>query len=194
MNKDDPFYTYTRRSDPPEEPTGSQVVFARGPEGAYAAPPARGGGGAVSAHPFRVQVNDDGDAQILSTTASYLHENYLAASGLTITALNTAFALASNTHAWIEVAIDSYVEITASELKTGTAFPEPFVSSGSVQTQYNIPVGRVVADAQPGMPGFDFTISSTAYHWQQLLREHQIMESYCFSGVPGLKAFPWQGI
>ncbi len=145
-------------------------------------------------HPFRVELNAGGDFQIYETTASYLHENYLAASGLTIDELFEPFAVADDTHAWIEVAINSSIVITACELKTGTAFPEPFVEVAGVQTQYNIPVGRVVDDAQPGVPGFNFQIAGSNYHWQQLLREHQIMESYCFSGIPGLRAFPWQGI
>ena len=159
-----------------------------------------GGGGGVVRHPYQVTPDGMGAAAILSTTASYLHKSRVAANSQAITNLNTAFTLAADTHAWVEILVNSSLVITAAELKTGTAFPVLVVTAGSpaAQTKYNLPVGRVVSGFQAGMPGFDFTLgtppSTTEHHWQQLLREHQLMLEECFSGTPSMVAHPWQGI
>lgn len=157
-----------------------------------------------SSHPFKVVDLNDGTFGIRATTASYLHKSYLKASGMTISALNTPVAVTATLHLWIEVGISVGVSVVTATLKSGTAFPETheqeeFPASSGIfrQTKYNVPVGRVVAGLQSGMPGFDFTIGTTPpvpYHWQQLLDTHLVMESYCFSGTPGFKAYPWQGI
>lgn len=149
--------------------------------------------------PFTVSYYLDGSTpkgQIYAATASYLHKSRTAADSQVITSLNDAFTLLTNTCAWIEISIDTDLTITAAELKTGTAFPALVVIAGSplAQTKYNLPIGRVVADSQSGMPGFDFTSSGDPYHWQQLLQQHQIMLAECFSGTPIMAANGWQGI
>ena len=149
-------------------------------------------------YPFAVSYDaTDEEGQILSTTASYLHDDYVASASVAITGLNDAFSMGSDTHAWIEISV-SELAVTSAELMTGSAFPDLIETSGSpaVQTKYNLPVGRVVSDSQPGMPGFDFSLGAppVAYHWQQLLREHQITSTICFSGTPALVSAPWQGI
>lgn len=163
----------------------------------FLTPKGGGGAGAQFGHPFQVTINEDGDAVIDSGTASYLHKSYDAADSQSITNLNTAFTLGTTTHAWIEINVDSTPAVTSAQLLTGTAFPdlvEDDAGSPPEQTKYNLPVGRIVSGAQPGMPGFDITISGDPYHWQQLLREHQILLLRCVNGVPCLVSSPWQGV
>jgi len=152
----------------------------------------------VAPDPFTVSYNGAslGTAQIKSTTASYLHKSRLASDSQGITGLNAAFSLSTDTHGWIEILVDADIAVTAAELKTGSGFPALVVTAGTplAQTQYNLPVGRVVAGKQVGMKGFGFKIAGSDYYWQQLLCAHQLLLADCYSGTPILASNPWQGI
>ena len=156
----------------------------------------RGGGGGRSVSPFMVAPDGAGNAAIPAAVASYMHKSYLASDVVTVTGLNTPFVLASDTCAWIEIAVDSTLGVTAAELKTSNAFPALVVTSAGAQTQYNLRVGRTVSGFQTGMRGFDFTLPGsppTKHHWEQLLTEHQILVIRCAGSGAALVATPWQG-
>jgi hypothetical protein len=150
-------------------------------------------GGISFVHPFKVALVTPATPTAAITASSRLYKSISTTDTQTITDLTTAFTLASNTHVWIQVTV-SALAVTAASRQTGTAWPTLIVTSGTpaAQTQFNIPVGRVVASA-PTKPGFEFSISGTAYHFEQCLFSHLLTESRCNNGTPVLFAFPWSG-
>jgi hypothetical protein len=141
-------------------------------------------------HPFRVYLTASGTAKILPESRVYTSFKTSEAS---ITNLTTAFSLASNTYVWIQFTV-SALAITAISRQTGTAWPSLIVTSGSpaVQTQFNVPVGKVTA-ANPNAPGFEFSISGTNYHFEQCLFSHLLVEPRLSSTAATIYAFPWSG-
>jgi hypothetical protein len=151
-------------------------------------------------HPFRVSLSDTSDPAAPTaaiSASSRLYKSISSTNTQAITDLTTAFALAIDTHVWIQVTVSS-LAITAASRQTGTAWPTLVVTSGSpaVQSQFNIPIGRVVASA-PTKPGFEFAITSggttTPYHFEQCLFSHLLAENRCNNGTTILYAFPWGG-
>lgn len=143
-------------------------------------------------HPFKVYL-DGGDvtkAKILSQSRVY---TLLQTASTTITDLTTAFTLASNTYVWLQFTVSS-LAVTAISRQTGTAWPSLIVTSGSpaVQTQFNVPIGKVTASA-PTAPGFEFIIGSTAYHFEQCLFSHLLVENRASGITPIIYAFSWSG-
>jgi hypothetical protein len=143
--------------------------------------------------PFKVSIVDQSTPTAAISGSSRLYKSISATDTQTITDLTTAFTLASDTHVWIQVTVSS-LAVTAASRQTGTAWPSLVVTSGTpaAQTQFNIPVGRVVA-SDPTKPGFEFSISGTGYHFEQCLTSHLLVENRCNNGTPILYAFPWGG-
>lgn len=144
-------------------------------------------------HPFRLSLVNTSTPTAAIDASSRLYKSISTTDTQGITNLATAFTLASNTYVWIEVTVSS-LAVTAAERKTGTAWPSLVVTSGSpaAQTQFNIPVGRVVS-SDATKPGFEFSISGTGYHFEQCLFSHLLIENRCNNGTPILYAFPWGG-
>lgn len=146
--------------------------------------------------PFRVTLTDVSNPAAPKATiqaSSRLYKSISTADTQTITGLTSQITLASNTCVWIRVTVSS-LAVTAASIQTGTAWPALVVTSGSpaAQTQFNVPIGRVVATA-PTKPGFEFAISGTPYHFEQCLLGHLVVENRCNNGTPILYAFPWSG-
>lgn len=150
-------------------------------------------------HPFQVSISDQSDpanpkANIQASSRIYPG---LGASALSITDLTTEFILASLTCVWIEVTV-SAMSATAAARKTGTSFPSLVVISGSpaAQTQFNVPIGRVVS-SDLAKPGFEFSITAsgttTNYHFEQCLFSHLLIQTICADGTAALYGFPWGG-
>jgi hypothetical protein len=141
-------------------------------------------------HPFRVYLDTAGTAKILAESRAYTS---LDTSATTITNLTTAFSLASNTYVWLQFTV-SALAVTAISRQTGTAWPSLVVTSGSpiTQTQFNVPIGKVTA-SKPTAPGFEFSISGTNYHFEQLLFSHLLVEFRFSATTAILYAYPWSG-
>lgn len=157
------------------------------------APSTGGGGSARSILPFSVALVNSATPTAAVSAHSRLYKSISTTDTQTITDLSTAFTLANNTHVWIQVTVSS-LAITAASRQTGTAWPSLVVTSGSpaAQTQFNIPVGRVVA-SDPNKPGFEFSIAGTKYHFEQCLFSHLLVENRCNNGTPIIYGFPWGG-
>ncbi len=129
--------------------------------------------------------------------SSRIYKSISTTNTLSITDLGTAITLASNTYVWIQVTVSALAP-TAAAIITGTAWPSLVVTSGSpaAQTQFNVPIGRVMATA-PTKPGFEFSITisgvTTYYHFEQCLFSHLLIEDRCNNGTPIIYAFPWGG-
>ena len=146
-------------------------------------------------HPFQVSIASLADAAAPTANiqaSSRLYTN-ISTTATTITNLTTAFTLASNTCVWVQATV-SALAVTAASRQTGTSWPSLVFTSGSpaAQTQFNIPIGRVVA-SDPTKPGFEFAISGTAYHFEQCLTSHLLVEARCNNGTTIIYAFPWGG-
>lgn len=143
-------------------------------------------------HPFRVSLANAATptANIIAESRAYTS---LGTSATTITNLTTAFTLASNTYVWLQFTVSS-LAVTAISRQTGTAWPSLVVTSGSpaAQTQFNVPIGKVTA-SKPTAPGFEFTISGTAYHFEQLLFSHLLVELRINNNLPVLYGYPFSG-
>ena len=149
---------------------------------------------AVSPHPFQVFVSSTTDpaapkARVLSS--SRLYRSLSTTDTQSITGLNTDITLANNTRIWLQVTVSS-LATTAASIQSGSAFPALVVLSGSNQTQFNVPIGRVTASA-PTAPGFEFDISGTTYHFEQCLFSHLLAENRCNSGTAIIYGFPFGG-
>lgn len=143
-------------------------------------------------HPFKVYLPDESSpsAKILAESRVYTS---IGTTSTTITDLTTAFTLASNTYVWLQFTVSS-LAVTAVSRQTGTAWPSLVVTSGSpaIQTQFNVPIGRVTA-SNPDAPGFEFNLSGTTYHFEQCLFNHLLVENRSQSSTPIVYAFPWSG-
>ena len=143
-------------------------------------------------YPFKVFLEDEATpkANIIAESRAYTS---LGTSATTITNLTTAFTLASNTYVWLQFTVSS-LAVTAISRQTGTAWPSLVVTSGSpaAQTQFNVPIGKVTA-SKPTAPGFEFTVSGTSYHFEQLLFSHLLVEARLSSTTATIYAFPWSG-
>jgi hypothetical protein len=142
--------------------------------------------------PFEVYLSNPATpaANIRSTSRFYA---ILGTSATSITDLTTEFTLANNTYVWLQVTVSS-LAVTAVSRQTGTAWPSLIVTSGSpaVQTQFNVPIGKVTA-SNPYAPGFEFDLAGTIYHFEQCLFSHLLVENRAYSGTPIIYAFPWCG-
>jgi hypothetical protein len=144
--------------------------------------------------PFAVSQTDFSDTTPKATISAYSRLYLsLGTSAATVTGLTTEFALASNTHVWLQCSVAS-LAVTASAITTGTAWPTLVVTSGSpaVQSQFNVPIGKVTASA-PSAPGFEFALSTTTYHFEQCLFSHLLVENRFSNLVATIYAFPWSG-
>ena len=143
-------------------------------------------------HPFRVWLSDPATPKA-NITGGRLYKSISATDTDGISDLTTEFVLAANTCVWIQVTVAA-LEVTAASRQTGTAWPALVVTSGSpaAETQFNIPVGRVVASGA-SKPGFEFAIAGVAYHFEQCLFAHLLVEDRCYNGTPILYGFPWGG-
>ena len=143
-------------------------------------------------YPFKVFLENQSTptANIIAESRAYTS---LGTSATTITNLTTAFTLASNTYVWLQFTVSS-LAVTAISRQTGTAWPSLVVTSGSpaAQTQFNVPIGKVTA-SKPTAPGFEFTISGTAYHFEQLLFSHLLVELRINNNLPVLYGYPFSG-
>lgn len=150
-------------------------------------------GATQSAFHFPFEVYLAGTATANIRASSRLYKSISTTDTQAITNLTTAFTLASNTHVWIEVTVSS-LAVTGASRQTGTAWPSLVVTSGTpaAQTQFNVPVGRVVA-SDPTKPGFEFAISGVGYHFEQCLFSHLLVEDRCFNGTPILYGSSWCG-
>lgn len=149
--------------------------------------------------PFQVYVSDTSTAGTIKASiraSSRVYSLLTSFSSFLITDLVTEFTLATDTCVWLEFTVSS-LTVTAVARKTGSAFPAPVVTSGSpaAQTQFNVPIGRVVASA-PTKPGFEFFLAGAVYHFEQCLFSHLIVEGRTLSptvATPVLYAFPFGG-
>jgi hypothetical protein len=132
-------------------------------------------------------------SQIKINAASRLYKSISSTDTLTVSALSTAITLASNTCVWVQVTVSS-LAATAATIASGTAYPTLVVTSGSpaAQTQFNVPLGKVTA-TNPTAPGFEFSISGTAYHFEQCLFNHLLAELRVVNNVPVLFGMPYSG-
>jgi len=146
---------------------------------------------APTALPFQAYLSSATEIKI--NASSRLYKSISTTDTLTVSALSTAITLASNTCVWVQVTVSS-LTATAATIASGTAYPTMVVTSGSpaVQTQFNVPLGKVTA-TNPTAPGFEFTLSGTTYHFEQCLFSHLLIENRCNSGTPIIYGFPWIG-
>lgn len=146
---------------------------------------------ALPTFPFQAYLSSPTEIKI--NASSRLYKSISTTDTLTVSALSTAITLASNTCVWVRVTVSSLVP-SLPVIISGTAYPALIVTSGSpsVQTQFNIPLGKVTA-TNTNAPGFEFNISGTAYHFEQCLFSHLLVENRAQSGVPIIYAFPYSG-
>jgi hypothetical protein len=150
-------------------------------------------------HPFKVRLTDTTDPAAPKATidaSSYLWTGYQNAGATqTITDLTTPITLAANMRVYLRLTVSS-LTITATAIVTSTSALGNVVTSGSPasQTQANWLIGRVQSGALPaGKAGFGFSISGTAYHFEQTLFSHLIATSVCVNGQPSYVLQPHSG-
>tara|TARA_R110002050_G_scaffold166418_2_gene296983 strand:- start:496 stop:1059 length:564 start_codon:yes stop_codon:yes gene_type:complete len=162
---DDEFYRYDRGLNLPQV-LSEQVVFSEVPQSDYPPPLAesgRGGGGTPA--PWALVHNTaDGNVDIFS---AILVTNVLTGVETTVSGLSD-LALGASTTYWLTASFTSGAPTGWSVTTTGPAGDWITWDGSDVQTGLWYLLGRVVAGPAPNLPGFDFQISETDYHLEQL--------------------------
>jgi hypothetical protein len=149
-------------------------------------------GGVSYLHPFKVSLTDtsDPDEPLAAITAkSLLYTNLSTLEP--ITALTTPFVLTDTTKVWLKGTVASY-ELTGASITTVTP-ASPVTYASGAQTEFHLLLGRVLVGVHPTAPGFPFTISGVAHHFEQMLNTHLLLRLICNSGEPALYPLAYAG-
>lgn len=107
--------------------------------------------------------------------------------------------LAATTKVWLELDTSSFWSsgTISATVETGTAWPDGVTFSGTApyaSTASIVRIGQVLSGALPlGRDGFDLTISSTAYHWEQMLNDHLCVQVHTVDGKSAALGSPFGG-
>lgn len=144
-------------------------------------------------HPFKVVQTSANSTTCAIIGESRLYSSLSSSSSYTISSLTTSITLTATTVIWLKVSVTSLAPTAATITTTS---PSDFVTtSGSpaAQTEFHVCIGKVTSGTNADAPGFDFTISGNAYHFEQTLFNHLLIENRARSGVAIIYAFPFSG-
>lgn len=146
-------------------------------------------------HPFKVLLTDTSVAaspKCAIIAESRLYTALSPSAAATITALTTEITLTATTKIWLKGTVSSLATTAAAITTTNPT--DPITVSGSSQTEYHVLIGKVASGSNSDAPGFDFTISGAAYHFEQTCFSHLLVENRCNNGVPAIYPFAFTGV
>jgi hypothetical protein len=168
MNPDDSFYQFARRPDL-SEPSQSFTFRTRDAE-------AGGGGGgsaraATSKLPWSLRAVTAGSPPATTYTidSAKVVTNLLTNAGPTVTGL-TGIVLAANTKVWLSISFSSG-NPSGWEVTTTNPAGSHVTFGGEpnyYQTSAHYLLGQVLSGNNANLPGFDFSIGASNYHYEQL--------------------------
>jgi hypothetical protein len=167
------------------------------------------GGGGTHYHPFKFvdasTINPVAVKTAIATAQSSLYSAlYPSISEQTITAMGGSgsrtapIALTATTKIWLHGVVGanlalSSVEITTTGPSSDSERIKFNTANGPVQTDFWVLLAYVSAGANPTAPGYDFMITTTAYHLSQVCFTHLRTEIRVENGKPYIYAYPFVG-
>lgn len=168
-----------------------------------------GGGGATHYHPFKfVDASTTGPVvvktKIANAQSSLYNALYPSIAEQAITAAGGSgsrtdpIVLTSTTKIWLHCVVGSGLSITSAEITTtGPSTDAERIKFNTatppVQTDFWVLLAYVSTGTNATAPGYDFTITATAYHLSQVCFTHLRTEIRVESGKPFVYAYPFVG-